>query len=300
LHLSLAGGTNARRWTLIVSNAMPGASFSASNDSGPLAPADLALETIPDTLPTVAAWAFDLAAGAEVRLTLAPPDAETVGAFRAAVISDIQGTDNADMYAHVTADPGIRFVVSAGDVAEQGTPGQYDAFIASLADLGVPFFATPGNHDLGDDPIHWFRRFGRANVHFTFKGAFFTLLDSGNATVDPVAMDWLEDWLRAGLGAPHVFLTHYPPFDPSGTRNGSFRSRGEAAALLSRLAIHRVAVTIYGHIHTYEKFSNAGIPAYLSGGGGGIQGSFDPFGRFYLVLDVATNGVAVGLVKIPD
>jgi Icc protein len=79
---------------------------------------------------------------------------------------------------------------------------------------------------------------------------------------------------------------HVPPIDPVGVRNGSFASRNEGAKLLKRLADGGVDLTIYGHIHSYYSFENAGIPAYVSGGGGAIPERFDNMGRHFLVVAV--------------
>jgi hypothetical protein len=79
---------------------------------------------------------------------------------------------------------------------------------------------------------------------------------------------------------------HIPPIDPIGVRNGSFADRNEAAKLLTKLADGRVDLTLYGHVHSYYAFSNASIPAYISGGGGAIPERFDGMGRHYLTFDV--------------
>jgi hypothetical protein len=78
---------------------------------------------------------------------------------------------------------------------------------------------------------------------------------------------------------------HIPPLDPIGVRNGAFASRNEAAKLLARLATAGVDLTLYGHIHSYYHFDNAGIPAFISGGGGAIPEKFDNIGRHFLVVD---------------
>src|SRR5260221_4504482 len=79
---------------------------------------------------------------------------------------------------------------------------------------------------------------------------------------------------------------HIPPVDTVGVINGSFADRDEAAKLLAKLAGGHVDLTLYGHIHSYYPFSNAGIPAYISGGGGAIPERFDGIGRHYLTIDV--------------
>src|SRR5690606_20030834 len=119
-----------------------------------------------------------------------------------------------------------------------------------------------------------------------FKGVAFSLVDSGNASLDPIVYDWLDGWLDRAAGDVHVFGTHFPPIDPVGARAGSFRSRKEAAKLLSRLAAGAVDLTLYGHIHSYYSYENAGIPAYISGGGGALPEKLDGIGRHFLTIDV--------------
>ena len=81
-------------------------------------------------------------------------------------------------------------------------------------------------------------------------------------------------------------FAHIPPLDPAGTRNGAFASRLEANKLLSLLASGKVDTTFYGHVHSYYAYSNAGIPAYITGGGGAIPEQLDGIGRHYLTVDV--------------
>jgi 3',5'-cyclic AMP phosphodiesterase CpdA len=114
----------------------------------------------------------------------------------------------------------------------------------------------------------------------------FTLLDSASSTIDPLVLGWLDDWLELGRDQPHVVAMHIPPLDPVGVRNGSFGSRNEAARLLGRLAAGGVDLTLYGHIHSYYHFDNAGIPAHVSGGGGAIPERFDDVGRHFLLIEV--------------
>ena len=84
----------------------------------------------------------------------------------------------------------------------------------------------------------------------------------------------------------NIFLTHYPPIDPVGTRAGGFRSADDGYRLLARLADGNVDLTLYGHIHTYIQFDNAGIPARISGGGGARPMRWDGIDRHFLSVDV--------------
>ena len=131
----------------------------------------------------------------------------------------------------------------------------------------------------------------------------FTFLDSGSATIDPLVYDWLDGWLAEGQSRVHAVIMHIPPIDPIGVRNGSFADRNEAAKLLVKLVGGHVDLTLYRHIHSYYPFSNAGIPAYISGGGGAIPERFDGIGRHYLTIDVdpARGVLQTAIVRIdPD
>ena len=191
-----------------------------------------------------------------------------------------------DIYAVVNADPSIRFVLFNGDLTEQGSHAELEVFQAKMASLRVPLYATLGNHELGtrDDSFHDF--FGRGSSSFVFRGVRFTLLDSASATVDPRVYRWLDGWLEQGAGSLHIVTMHIPPLDPAGERNGSFASRAEANKLVGRLAEGGVDLTIYGHIHSYYAYQNAGIPAFITGGGGSIPERMDGIGRHYLTVDV--------------
>jgi 3',5'-cyclic AMP phosphodiesterase CpdA len=166
--------------------------------------------------------------------------------------------------------------------------------------LQIPYYTTLGNHELGASPCRFQDYFGRGSFHFAFKQVHFSEIDSASASVDPMVYDWLDGWLDQARDDVHVVAMHIPPLDPIGVRNGAFGSRNEAAKLLVKLATGRVDLTLYGHIHTYYRFDNAGIDAYISGGGGAIPERFDGIGRHFLVVDVgADTGVEnVSVVRV--
>jgi hypothetical protein len=251
--------------------------------------------------PTLHRWV--LAPGpARVRLFVRPPDVDARDGLRFAVYADVQERigDVQDIYARMNQDPRIRFALMSGDLTQRGTPAQLARFQRELETLAFPVYATLGNHELGtrDDLFH--DHFGRGSFSFTFRGARFTLLDSASATIAPAAARWLDGWLAAGAQAFHVVAMHIPPLDPVGLRNGGFASRLEANALVARLAAAKVDLTVYGHVHSYYAFSNAGIPAYITGGGGAIPERLDGIGRHFLTVDVepTTQLAQVAVVRV--
>lgn len=279
--------------TFAAHNCMPDAILEVRDSAGGL------LDTLrlDSERATLCIFEFEAAAG-DYRITLGPGDAAFQEPFRFASMGDIQTAlaDVGDVF-EVINQQDVRFVVSTGDLVEDGLLGEYELLLERLQLLEVPYFSTIGNHELWGETHMWTELFGRRNVHFRFKGVAFSLVDSGNASLDPLVYDWLDQWLNDAVADVHVFGTHYPPIDPVGARAGSFRSRKEAAKLLNRLAAGQVDITLYGHIHSYYAFENAGIPAYISGGGGAIPERLDNIGRHVLVHQ-ADPGRGMGSVEV--
>jgi predicted phosphodiesterase len=288
-------------WTFALENVLPDAVLEAATATGE--PITVTLAT--QDRPTRQEWTLLLPADVDVTATLRSPRDGAPGVFRFALLSDIQEAIDRvqDIYARMNADPNIEFVVSAGDLTMQGAPEQLQRFQQELHTLRVPYFATLGNHELGTGGGEPFQRyFGRANFRFVHRGMQFTFIDSGSATLDPRVYDWLSGWLDEGRDRVHAVLMHIPPLDPVGSRNGAFADRDEAAKLLAMLAGGGVDLTLYGHIHTYYAFQNAGMPAFISGGGGAIPERFDGIGRHFLTVDVdpQRGELQTAIVRIDD
>jgi hypothetical protein len=297
-HVRAGSSSSATEWwTVVVRNAMPDAELSAVAGSE-----SLAVESLPGLLPTVKTWRVRLPVGTEARLTVAPPQWNQAKPFRFAALADVQEAlpRVGDIYARINEDPSLRFIFFSGDLTQRGSVAELEEFQSRLLESRIPLYATLGNHELYVPDPRWHEYFGRGNLHFTFQGAHFTLIDSGDGTLDPKAEALLDGWLEAGRDAVHVLGTHMPIVDPIGVRNGAFASRNEAASLLGKLALGKMDLTLYGHVHSYYSFSNAGIPAFISGGGGAIPEQFDGVGRHFLAVEVdPAQGVrTVSLVRV--
>lgn len=273
------GETAAGSWVVELRNGMPDARL--ESDVGVVA-----VESEP--LPTRKRWTLEVDGPSTVSLRFRSESNDRTGPFRFAVLSDIQSAIDRvqDVFDRIDAEPELAFVWTAGDLTESGSADQMDRFQRELEALGIPMFGTLGNHDTFESPTPWHGKFGRCNVHFWYRGVAFTAVDSADGTLDPLVYDWLDTWTREGRGHTHLFATHIPILDPIGVRGGGFASRNEAAKLLAVLAGGGVDATFYGHIHSYYAFENAGIPAYISGGGGAIPERFDGVGRHFLVVRV--------------
>ena len=282
-------------WRIELQNCLPDLELRATGPGGEA----LAVTELAAPLPTRKSFDVGLVPGAvELRLTTA--DEAELTPWRFAVMSDVQEAidDVQDIYEKVNATPDLRYLLGAGDLTEQGSDGELARFQRELESLDIPYYTTLGNHELGQgSPPPYQDWFGRGSFSYAFRDVRFSMLDSASAMLDPLVYEWLDGWLDEGRDQVHVVAMHVPPIDPVGVRNGSFASRNEAAKLLKRLADGGVDLTLYGHIHSYYSFENAGIPAYVSGGGGAIPERFDDMGRHFLVVSVEP-GVAIQRIDV--
>ncbi|MGK3967459.1 metallophosphoesterase [Sorangium sp. So ce118] len=291
--LDAAGGP----WTVTIENVLADAELSVRVEDE-----RVPVELVEAPFPTQRTYRLSLPPGAEATLTLRPPDAARLEPWRFAVFADVQEQIDRvqDIYAKMNEAENVRFALISGDLTARGSAEQLERFQREMKTLAFPCYATLGNHELGtrDDLYHeWF---GRGNFRFVFRGVQFTMLDSASATIDPLAYEWLSGWLAEGQPLLHVVTMHLAPLDPVGTRNGAFASRAEANKLLTMLADGRVDLTLYGHIHSFYAFENAGIPAYISGGGGAIPERLDGIGRHFVTVDVEPPGkiAQVAVVRV--
>lgn len=268
--------------TLFVKNTMPASKLVQLSGQAQR------IEELGREVPTRAEFELHFQEATEVELQLSVPDADTVRPFRIALMSDVQEAIDrvSDLYARMNQEPSVEFLLGAGDLTQQGERAQLARFEQELLALDVPYYTTLGNHELGESPPPYHDTFGRGSFSFSYHGARFTMLDSASATIDPTVYEWLDEWLGQGRDVFHAVAMHVPPIDPVGLRNGSFASRNEANKLLGRLRRGGVDLTLYGHLHSYFRFTNAGIPARVSGGGGSIPERFDQIGRHFLTIDI--------------
>ena len=267
----------AQAWTLELKNAMPEAVLTGA-----------VVTSTTHTLATQKKWKLALPAG-ESTLRIAPDDSEGEEHWRFAIFADVQSRIDGvqDLFKRLGEEPGIRFGLISGDLTEMGSVEELTRFQKEMETLPFPLFATLGNHELGagtdSPPFH--ELFGRGNLSFVFRKARFTLLDAASATISPEVYTQLDTWLQAGANSLHLAMMHIPPLDPAGFRNGAFASRAEANKLLSLFREASIDLTVYGHVHTYHAFQNAGIDALISGGGGAIPEKFDGIGRHFIMVD---------------
>ncbi|HLV68888.1 MAG TPA: metallophosphoesterase [Polyangiaceae bacterium] len=281
-------------WSVRVRNLMADAEIFVDDGTGPIA-ADAPLET-------ERRFELTVDSGGATEFEVRPPDADASEPFEFIALADVQDAMDrvGDIFALMNAEAAPRFAMFSGDITERGAADELLRFQDEMRVLRIPIYTTLGNHELGEAEVPYHSIFGRGSQSFVFKGVRFTFLDSASATVDPLVYGWLREWIEAAKTGTHLVFMHVPPREPIGLRNGAFSSRAEAAKLLKILGDGGVDTTFYGHVHSYYAFENAGIPAYISGGGGAIPERFDGIGRHYLVVSVdpESSATSVRVVRV--
>jgi len=268
-------------FTLELRNIMPSADLTVVESAG------ASIDPLESELVTRKRYSLTVPAG-QTKLRLGAPGALEDGAFRFALMSDVQEAIDAvdDLYLRMNEEDGVDFLLGAGDLTEGGSVEELVEFQDHLEILELPYYTTLGNHELWSKHPPYQDYFGRSSFHFVHRGVHFSMIDSGSATIDPLVYEWLDGWLAAAYDDVHVVAMHIPPLDPIGVRNGAFGNRAEGASFVAQLAQSRVDLTLYGHIHSYYSFDNAGIPAFISGGGGALPERFDNMGRHFMLIDI--------------
>jgi len=204
---------------------------------------------------------------------LAPPE-EADFLFRFAVYGDSQrGVRIHRRIARAIQLSGAAVVLHTGDYVQDGRRGeQWDEQFAGPARgllKNVLFLGVQGNHDR-DSPRYyellsppggksWFCAV-RSPV------AFFGLDSNRPLGEESEQIAWLREELRACREPWKVVFFHEAPYSSSWPwPGGSLKTREVLMPLLDEAG----AVAVFsGHIHNYERFHRAGIPYFITGGGG--------------------------------
>jgi len=113
--------------------------------------------------------------------------------------------------------PKPRFCVITGDIAaERGKMGEYASFKRIIAELKIPYFTVPGNHD--DSRVFGFTAAkssaGRGGVLFEHCSHLYFLLDSSvrgklSGWIDERQFEWLRKELDERPDRPALFFLHH-------------------------------------------------------------------------------------------
>lgn len=157
----------------------------------------------------------------------------------------------------------LDFVVITGDVTEMGTNEELKLAKSILADLKIPFYVMPGNHDTGwseSGGVSFIKEFGYDKFTFDHNGYRFIACASGpyvrmsDGHIPRDATVWLDEVLKkTPKEMPIIFLNHYPI-------DNSLDNWYEAT---DRLKTKNIQYIICGHGHNNHAYNFEGIPATM-------------------------------------
>ncbi|MDE0135590.1 MAG: metallophosphoesterase [Acidimicrobiaceae bacterium] len=200
------------------------------------------------------------------------------------------GYDTDEAWARVAADaygdPSIvgDLTIVTGDIADNGTPAEYDVAAQRLGDVPTPLVVLPGNHDQ-EEPFRAFADRTGLSADRTLEAGnwLFVFLDSNyegkgldadgrpvdyrtrresNGRLGPGEMDFAASEI-ASSAADHVWLwMHHPPAmtgDTAAFSNPDFTD--EVVRLVE--SHQRIRGVSAGHVHTDIEHTVGGRPLYL-------------------------------------
>ena len=125
----------------------------------------------------------------------------------------------------VNQQPGISFMVVAGDISDFGLAREMRWVDEKLRRLKVPYLTVVGNHDLvGNGREAYQHVYGALNYSFVYGDTKFVLIDTNsreyNFNHKVPDINWLQTQLATLDGARRqVVMSHVPPdnadFDPT-------------------------------------------------------------------------------------
>ena len=164
-------------------------------------------------------------------------------------------------------------VVASGDFTQRGTPAEFEMAQAFLAQLGVPVFAVPGNHDLGRnlmrrflDPYGLYRRYiapeiepflelGSDGTQIALAGLnttrrAFSDRDWSHGSISPAQLGALgPQFAAAPAGALRIVVAHHPLMRPLGKTLKPTQEVRRASLALEAMAGLGVRLILSGHFH---------------------------------------------------
>lgn len=169
------------------------------------------------------------------------------------------------------------FVIQTGDMTEFGPKGgAWSLLNQHYADVAMPRFMTPGNHDetwrslsyemrgLYGAPYYSFDRFGCRFVIINSAG-----LQDPRPVIGPEQIDWLREDLKSISCDTPVFVALHHPLD-----GREYSSPFETDRVLDVLRPYNVIMVMVGHSHGYKHVPYAGVDMVYGGSawGPGVPG----------------------------
>jgi hypothetical protein len=169
--------------------------------------------------------------------------------FRFAVFGDVQiraeKKNMLELFKNEVTHRNIDFFVVLGDHTEDGSNQELGQIKSDLNQVGIPYYATIGNHDLFQSAPaggweSWKTIFGAATYSVILGGSVrLILLDTASGDIGATQFQWLENQLK--IPVPFTLVgSHYPVNDgstPSIWRLESTEERYKLTGLLNHYGV---------------------------------------------------------------
>ncbi|MFK7827829.1 MAG: metallophosphoesterase [Oligoflexales bacterium] len=243
-------------------------------------------------------WQVSIPVNSTIKIETLEHPAES---FEFLAFGDIQnGIENFDEVITVlNQQENIDFILFLGDLTMNSDVEEFKKIEEAFAKISFPIYSTPGNHDVRS-ANRYHNYFGKSSYSWDYKGTRFTSIDSASWTLSKSSWELYKTWLQQAKNQTHIVFSHIAPTEPFGLRGGHWRSRREANAFIAESSRAGVDAMFYGHLHTLDIYSLAGIPVYISGGGGAFQEYFDGIERHFLKVNVhpSNSQIGVNIVRV--
>ena len=145
---------------------------------------------------------------------------------------------------------GIDGIVVSGDLSDDGSRWTYEYVDRAFAEIGIPTFCCPGNHDNLDEFYHGYKpSFYKTYETFELCGWTFIML---NSVVTGMSRGYFNPEtlfrLMQQSSGPVVVILHHPPIEQAGWLNRKLlENRNEFNELIHQ--VQNVKLVLYGHTH---------------------------------------------------
>jgi 3',5'-cyclic AMP phosphodiesterase CpdA len=156
-----------------------------------------------------------------------------------------------DLVASVNRQPGIAFLVVAGDISDFGLRREMRWVHDKLKKLNVPYLTVVGNHDHAGNGRQVYQEvFGPLDYVFTYAGTRFIMLNTNgreyrfDGTVPNI--NWLQQQLADTAGVQRqIVINHVPPMDQD------FDPQLEQPYVAALKAAPHLSLALNGHRHDF-------------------------------------------------
>ncbi|MHB8578796.1 MAG: metallophosphoesterase [Ignavibacteriaceae bacterium] len=198
------------------------------------------------------------------------------------------------------------FVIHVGDMIHGYTYDintarkQWKKFKEQISPLTVPFYPTPGNHDVTTKEIQpaytetWgkdklFYSFNYKNSHFIILNAF---LNQDFDTIPPKELEWFKNDLENAKNAENIFISFHSPL--------YMNPKYDWKPIQELLKKYSIKGVFSGHYHIYDFRVENGIPYFCLNSSGNMDFTNFLAGYGHGFLYVTVNGGKVSYAFISN